>query len=501
MAAAPSRGYTPRMVRVRIGPSPTGDPHVGTAYIALFNYVFARQSGGQFILRIEDTDMARSSPAWEHMIVDALRWLGLDWDEGPDCGGPHGPYRQSERSAIYRHHAGELMARGGAYRCFCSAERLAELRLQQRQRGAPPGYDGCCRHIALADAQARAGAGEAHVVRLRVPADTQLEVPDRLRGTVRFDSHQLDDQVLLKSDGMPTYHLANVVDDHLMGITHVIRAEEWLTSSPKHLLLYAGFGWEAPQFVHMPLLRNPDKSKISKRKNPVSLNYYREAGFLPSALLNYLGMMGWTMPDGRERFSVAEMTAAFTFDRISLGGPIFDVQKLTWLNGLALREMPAAALIEKLTGGGFSPQRLAEVMPLVHARMDKLEDFFEHTSFFFTGDVTYAPEILAALVPKNRSVKEALAALEEVLAHLDAQPQLLAEPLEAAMRALCERLKWPSKELFMSLRLAVSGRRATPPLFETMAVLGKERCRRRLRQALLQLRRTPPPTAASAVAK
>jgi glutamyl-tRNA synthetase len=476
------------MVRVRIGPSPTGDPHVGTAYIALFNYVFAKKHGGQFLLRIEDTDQVRSDPAWEKMIIDALRWLGLTWDEGPDIGGPHGPYRQSERRAIYAEHAAMLLERGAAYHCFCTAERLEQLRIQQRQRNVASGYDGRCRLLTPDEVRARLADGTPHVLRLKVPREGSIVITDKLRGQIPFEHHQVDDQVLLKSDGMPTYHLANVVDDHLMGITHVIRAEEWITSTPKHVLLYRGFGWEAPEFVHMLLLRNADKSKISKRKNPVSLNYYRQAGYLPEAMLNYLGMMGWTMPDAREKFTLADMIDNFTFERISLGGPVFDVGKLTWLNGLYLRERPVSDLIERWRQTIFTDEALLKVAPLVHERIEKLEDFLDHTSFFFSGDLTYDADALKELVPKKREPADAIAALEAVLEVIDASPDIEVSHIETALRELCDKLGWKTKELFMPVRVAVTGRKATPPLFDTMAMLGKERCRRRLRGAVTALK-------------
>jgi glutamyl-tRNA synthetase len=475
------------MVRVRIGPSPTGDPHVGTAYIALFNYVLAKQHGGQFILRVEDTDRERSKPAWEQMIIDALHWLGLQWDEGPDIGGPCGPYRQSERGPVYREHVQVLLERGAAYPCFCTQERLEQLRLQQRQRGVASGYDGFCRHLDPSEVAAHMRAGTPYVVRLKVPKEKTTVFKDRLREEVVFENHQIDDQILLKSDGMPTYHLANVVDDHLMGITHVMRAEEWITSTPKHILLYEGFGWTPPQFIHMPLLRNQDKSKISKRKNPVSLNFYKQAGFLPEAMLNYLAMMGWTMPDGREKFTVQDMVEHFSFDRMSLGGPVFDVAKLTWLNGLYIREETAAQMVSRWKTTVFTDEALARVAPLVHERVEKLEDFLEHTSFFFTGQVAYDAEAMAAMVPKGKDKADAVKALEGVLEFIDTQADTDAVTMEQGLRALCEQNGWKTKELFMPVRVAVTGRKATPPLFETMAVLGKERCRRRLRAAIAQL--------------
>lgn len=476
------------MVRVRIGPSPTGDPHVGTAYIALFNYAFAKKHGGQFILRIEDTDQVRSDPAWEQMIIQALKWLGLQWDEGPDVGGPHGPYRQSERREIYAKHTQMLLDRGAAYHCFCTSERLEQLRIQQRQRGVASGYDGRCRLLTPDEVKARLADNVPFVVRLKVPRDGNIGFTDKLRGEVTFENHQVDDQVLMKSDGLPTYHLANVVDDHLMGITHVMRAEEWITSTPKHVLLYRGFGWDAPEFIHMPLLRNQDKSKISKRKNPVSLNYYRQAGYLPEAMLNYLAMMGWTMPDGREKFTLQDMIDSFTFERISLGGPVFDVPKLTWLNGLYIREHKPEEMVSRWRDTILTDKALATVAPLVHERIEKLEDFIDHINFFFNGDITYDAEAQKELTPKKREPAEAVKALEAVLEVIDSLPELKASVMEEKMRALCDTLAWKTKELFMPVRVAVTGRKATPPLFETMEVLGKERCRRRLRGAITFLK-------------
>ena len=292
-------------VRTRVAPSPTGDPHVGTAYMALFNLVLARSQGGRFVLRIEDTDQERSSPAFETAIMDALRWAGLDWDEGPDVGGEFGPYRQSERLAMYQQHAEELVASGGAFRCFCSKERLDALRRSQQANRETPRYDGLCRGLTPAESRDRAAKGEAYVVRLDVPESGTCRFSDRIRGDVEIPWGQVDMQVLVKSDGFPTYHLAAVVDDHLMGITHILRGEEWLSSMPKHQLIYDYLGWSPPAHYHLPLLRNPDGSKVSKRRNPTGLNYYRRSGYLPEALRNYLALMGWSMPDERERSSAS----------------------------------------------------------------------------------------------------------------------------------------------------------------------------------------------------
>jgi glutamyl-tRNA synthetase len=477
------------VVRTRIAPSPTGDPHVGTAYVALFNYAMARKHGGQFVLRIEDTDRQRSSAASEEMIFDGLRWLGLDWDEGPDVGGPHGPYRQSERSAIYTEHADRLVATGAAYPCFCSRERLAELREEQRQAKAQLGYDGHCREIPPEETQRRIDAGDEHVIRLKMPDEGEIVVNDLLRGEVRFDASQIDDQVLIKSDGFPTYHLANVVDDHLMKISHVIRAEEWISSLPKHVQLYRAFGWDEPVFCHLPLLRNTDKSKISKRKNPVSLNHYRRAGYLPEAMLNYLALMGWTMPDERDQFSLSEFVDNFDLAKISLGGPVFDLTKLTWLNGRYIRDLTPQELLERLRAGLLSDDYLLDVIPLAHERIDTLQDFFSYADFFFTGNVEYDEAARSKLVASDRTAPQTAKAFRLLLEeNLDPILNWQPEVIEAAMREFCERHDWTPKQLFMPVRVAVTGRAATPPLFETMAVLGKEVCRSRLRGAIDVLR-------------
>ncbi|RME07222.1 MAG: glutamate--tRNA ligase [Deltaproteobacteria bacterium] len=480
---------TNRPVKVRIGPSPTGDPHVGTAYIALFNYVFARSQGGSLILRIEDTDQSRSHPAYEAALIEALHWLGLTWDEGPDVGGPSGPYRQSERTSIYREHVEILLERGAAYRCFCTPERLEEVRRRQRAAKETTRYDRFCLTLSPAEIEARLAQKVPFVVRLRMPDAGETVVPDRLRGNVVFQNALIDDQVLLKSDGFPTYHLANVVDDHLMGVTHVIRAEEWINSTPKHLRLYEAFGWTPPTFVHMPLLRNKNGSKISKRKNPTSILYYRRAGYLPQALLNFLGMMGWTMPDGREVFSVDDMIREMSFDRIHLGGPVFDLDKLTWLNGMHIRAMSPQALLEYLETHFLNRRYLAQILPLVHERIETLAEFIPKTDYFFAADLSYDP---TTLLPKKRSKGETVKVLKELLERLDRQITWGTEEIETLLRSFCEEIGWKSGELFMMVRIIVTGRKATPPLFETMAVLGREICRWRMRKALETIQRAKP---------
>jgi len=470
-------------VRVRIAPSPTGDPHVGTAYIALFNYVFAKQQGGTFVLRIEDTDQARARADSERMIFDALRWTGLSWDEGPDVGGPFGPYRQSERSELYREHAGQLLERGQAYRCFCTEDRLAKLRVQQQAEKRNPGYDGHCRGLDPAESRNRAAGGEPHVIRLRVPIDGPIEFVDLLRDKVTRDAREIDDQVLLKSDGMPTYHLANVVDDHLMEITHVVRAEEWISSTPKHVLLYRAFGWEQPVWIHMPLLRNPDKNKtkISKRKHPVSINYYRDTGILPQALLNFLGIMGWSFGGDREKFTLAEMTEVFSWDKVSLGGPVFDLAKLHWLNEQYIHELSVDALADAAIDWRLNRDYFLRVLPLIQRRIKKLDEIIPLTEFLFSGDLDYAPVHNDLVVPDvaPADVGKALLALIE---RYETREGFTLPILEEETTAWYTGLGWQRNHALTLLRLAITARRASPPIFETMTVLGKEISRRRLRK-------------------
>jgi len=473
-------------VRVRVAPSPTGPPHVGTAYIALFNYAFARSQGGQFILRIEDTDRERSSSQSERAILEALRWLGLHWDEGPDIGGACGPYRQSERFELYRTYAQQLLERGDAYRCFCTPERLANLRRAQQAQRLSPGYDGLCRALSLQEVQEKLRAGLPYTIRLKVPTEGETRYQDLVRGTISFRNAEIDDQILLKSDGFPTYHLANVVDDHLMGITHVCRAEEWITSTPKHVLLYKAFGWQMPVFIHMPLLRNKDKSKISKRKNPVSLTWYKEQGYLPEAILNFLGLMGWSMSDGREVFSLQEMIEEFAWDRVKTSGPVFDLQKLEWLNGYYIRNLTTQELLERLLEGGYTSRlaepadRLLAITRLVQERLKRLAEFDELTGFFFEREPYEADDLL----PKKRDGAFARQVLLAARALLQGLEDWRAEPIEVAVRDMCESQGWRRGDAYMPLRVAVTCRRVSTPLFETMEILGKQECLARLEIAI-----------------
>ena len=336
--------------------------------------------------------------------------------------------------------------------------------------------------------------GETFVVRMAMPRTGETVFIDKLRGEVKFENAQIDDQILLKTDGFPTYHLANVVDDHLMQITHVIRAEEWLSSTPKHVVLYQSFGWQAPEWVHMPLLRNADKSKISKRKNPVSLDYYQDAGFLPEALLNYLGTMGWSISGDREKFTLDEMVEAFDFGRVSLGGPVFDLVKLSAMNADYLRALPDAEIVRRLRAWRLSDEKLASLVPLVRERIQRLDEFLPLTDFFFSGDVDYAP-VQKELALKNRTPKDVMDALTTFGEELDTARDFSITGLDALARAFAEKSGWSTKELFMLLRLAATGKKATPPLFETLAGLGRELVRRRIRQCVEYIKKMPAPKA------
>jgi glutamyl-tRNA synthetase len=466
-------------VRTRIAPSPTGDPHVGTAYVALVNYAFARQHGGQFLLRIEDTDRARSTPESERAILRSLRWLGLEWDEGPDVGGPHGPYRQSERTAIYREHVDRLLAEGHAFRCFCTAERLEEMRQAQRLAKRPPRYDGTCLALPLAESEERAQR-EPFVVRLRVPSTGSVTIVDLRRGPVTFDWDTVDMQVLLKSDGMPTYHLANVVDDHLMGISHVIRGEEWLSSAPKHVLLYEYFGWQPPALLHLPLLRNPDKSKLSKRKNPTSILFYERMGYLPEALLNFLGLLAAGGSD-EELLSLAGVIERLRIDDISLGGPVFDVAKLDWLNGRYLRDLGPAAFVERIATWSGGRDRFAHIAELAQSRIERLSDLGPLLSFFYAGRVAINAESFGGTRLAADEIRRALAL---AMWELESAEPFDKHAIEQVLKDVAERLGRKFRDLARPYYVAMTGSPTSVPLFDAMEILGRDICRERFRAAL-----------------
>lgn len=470
-------------VRTRIAPSPTGDPHVGTAYIALFNLCFAKQHGGQFILRIEDTDQTRSTPEYEKAILDSLRWLGLDWDEGPDVGGDKGPYRQSERKDIYREHAEILRKSGNAFPCFCSDERLAQVRKEQTEaKASNKGYDGHCLTLEASEIETRLAAGESHVWRLNVPREGACEVNDLLRDPISIEWSTVDMQILLKSDGLPTYHFANVVDDHLMEITHVLRGEEWISSAPKHLLLYQAFGWEPPVFCHLPLLRNPDGSKLSKRKNPTSIRYYERAGILPEALVNFLGRMGWSMPEGEEKFSIEQMQKNFDIMRVSLGGPVFDVDKLRWLNGKWIREdLSTEQFAERMMGWAINRDYLMPIIPLIHERVDTLAEVVPMITHFLSGNPALSEE---SFVHKKVTPEQCKQILVFAGWRLEGLSEWSSEALKERLSGLAQDMELKQGVMNIPLFLALSGRSVSTPLYETLAILGPDVSRVRLRLAV-----------------
>ncbi|WP_367110764.1 glutamate--tRNA ligase [uncultured Psychrobacter sp.] len=472
---------TSRPVRTRIAPSPTGFPHVGTAYIALFNLAFAKAHGGEFILRIEDTDQTRSTEQSEQMILDALRWVGLDWAEGPDVGGPHAPYRQSERADIYKKYAEQLLNDDHAFRCFCTAEELDAMRAEQMARGETPRYDGRYADLPRAESDQMAGDGKPFVIRMRVPKNGVCKVEDMLRGTVEIPWEQVDMQVLLKTDGLPTYHLANVVDDHLMQISHVMRGEEWLNSAPKHQLLYDYFGWEMPVLCHMPLLRNPDKSKLSKRKNPTSITYYRDAGVLPEALLNYLGRMGYSLPNDAEKFTLDEMIESFDIQRVSLGGPIFDIEKLNWLNAEWLRELTPEELKNRILDWANNSDKLTAMAAAIQPRIELLSDAVNWGGFYFQN----VPKITAEdFNHKTLSAEQIMEILQLAIWQLEALPKWSEDNIYATMKGLSAALDIKMRDFIAPFFIAIAGSSSSTPVMNSMWIIGADMTLIRLRHAV-----------------
>ena len=469
--------------RVRIAPSPTGDPHVGTAYIAVFNYLYAKHFGGTFILRIEDTDQSRSRPAYEKSIFDALRWCGLEWDEGPDVGGAYGPYRQSERFETYKKHALELLDRGEAYKCFCTAQDLSEMRELAAKRGGRGGYDRRCRTLSPQEVKAREDKEFPYVIRLKVPTSGECVYEDTIHGRITAPWADIDDQILLKSDGFPTYHLANVVDDHLMKITHVIRGDEWMSSTPKHICLYQAFGWTPPVFTHMPLLLGKDGKKLSKRKNPTSIFYFRDSGYLPEALLNFLTLMGYSMTENREKYSLEEIVREFDPTRIGGSGAFFDIQKLDWLNQKYIIEsIPQEKLWGRIEKWGFHTQFLEKLMPLVHTRIKTFGDFIKLCDFLFINELSLTPN---QLLPKNTSPETASALLQCLIWRLDELEDWSGTALETASHEVADCFAIHHKKIMMALLFpTIMGKNFGPPLFDSVTLLGKDRTRVRMMQAI-----------------
>lgn len=471
-------------VRTRVAPSPTGDPHVGTAYIALFNICFAKQMGGKFILRIEDTDQKRSSLESEQTIYNALRWLGLDWDEGPDVGGEFGPYRQSERAEIYQKYCQQLIDNGHAFYCYRTPEELEQLRSARKEQGLHSALKYSDLKLPDDEVAKRKQEGAPFVVRMHVPEeDGKCVVNDMLRGDIELDWAQVDAQILLKSDGLPTYHLANVVDDHLMQITHVLRGEEWINSAPKHKLLYQYFGWEMPVLCHLPLLRNPDKSKLSKRKNPTGILYYKDMGFMPEALINYLGRMGWSMPDESEKFTLEQMLENFDVNRVSLGGPIFDVEKLKWLNGKWLREdLTVEQLAERLQDWAFNKDNVINVLTQMQPRMETFSDLAPAAAFLFSGLLNLSESDFTEA--SKLEVEQQVEILQFSLWRLEALQNFQRDAIFTELKSLSDALEIKLKNFLAPLFVAIAGSTASISVMDSMALLGPDITRARLRQAI-----------------
>jgi len=492
-------------VRVRFAPSPTGLQHIGGFRTALFSWLLARHTGGQFLIRIEDTDTARSIPGAIEALLGGYEWLEMNWDEGPVVGGPYGPYFQTQRRALYASCAARLIEIGAAYCCFCTPERLQEVREAQRQAGQPPRYDRLCRALPVDVAVARAAAGEAFVVRLATPLEGQTIVDDELRGAVVFENANLDDPVLLKTNGLPTYHLAHIVDDHFMGITHVIRAEEWISSAPLHVVIYHALGWAVPRLVHVPdVLGREGGKKLSKRFGAIPILEYRDLGYLPEAVLNYMALLGWSYDGETDVLSRDELIAAFSLDRVGTAPARYDEERLLWLNGvyirhLSLDELTGRALpfMERSGAEGGLPDVVARpldraytshVLALEQERMKTLAEAPSLTAFFFTPTLSYAASELLA---KRMTQSQSLEGLRRTHDLLTSMLEWNAAAMETPLRALVEELGLKPIQLFTAIRVAVTGRTISPPLFETMEVLGRSTTLARLEKAIALLRAWP----------
>jgi glutamyl-tRNA synthetase len=486
-----------QQVRTRFAPSPTGFLHVGSIRTALFAWLFARHNGGVFVLRIEDTDATRKVEGAVEAIQDDLRWLNLDWDEGPVVGGKFGPYIQSERLPKYKEAARQLLEKGAAYKCYCSQERLEKLHEFQAKNKIPPGYDRCCRNLTEDERAQKEKEGIIPVIRLKTALQGQTVIHDLIWGDVVFKNNLVEDLVLLKSDGYPTYHLANIVDDHDMLITHVIRAEEWMSSTPCHIMLYNAMGYEVPQFAHLPMLLGSDRSKLGKRHGSTSIRQFREQGYLPETMINFLALLGWSLDDKTEIISRDDLIKHFSLERVSKTAAIFNHEKLQWMNGQYMRKLTPDDFIKRampfLEKGlpveikrPLSEDYAKKVLALGQDRARLLAEVADLTEFFFTEQLYYDSQLLLG---KDMTAESTLNALKVTRERLEKQAAFDAVSLEAMMRPLCEELKLKAGQLFGAVRTAISGRTATPPLFQMMAVLGKERTLVRIDDAIKCLAR------------
>ena len=484
-----------KTVRTRFAPSPTGAPHVGNMRTALFAWLLARHHGGRFIVRIEDTDVARRAEGAVESLLSSLRWLGLDWDEGPEVGGDYGPYIQSQRLELYHQAARRLVSEGYAYHCYCTPERLEEMRAEQVRRKQPPGYDRHCRDLREEERAQREADGITPVVRFKVPLSGQTAYDDLIWGNVKFENSNLDDLVLLKSDGYPTYNLANVVDDHEMEISHIIRGEEFLSTTPHHVLLYQALGYEPPQFAHLPRVLGADRSKLSKRHGAVSMNEFYETGYLPDALVNFLALLGWSLDDRTDIMSRQQLIENFSLERISKTAAVFNRDKLNWMNGVYIRNLTPDQFFEavqpylmaNVVAGETlitNEQYVRDILPLVQERARTLVEVVDLTSYFFVDELDYDTDLL---IGKDMTPQSTAKALEIACQRLEQLSSFDAGSLEAMLRPLAVELGLKTGQLFGALRTATTGRTAAPPLFQTMAVLGRERSLKRIKAAIARL--------------
>jgi glutamyl-tRNA synthetase len=479
-----------RPIRVRYAPSPTGFPHVGNIRTALFNWLFARHTGGKFIVRIEDTDVPRTVPGALEAILDSLRWMGLDWDEGPEVGGSFGPYFQSQRLNLYREVAERLVKQDHAYNCFCSSERLEIMRAEQTKNKLPPGYDRHCRTLSEAERAQKIAEGIKPVVRFKTPLEGQTRFQDLLRGDVSFENNTIDDFVLLKSDGYPTYHLANIIDDHLMEISHVLRAEEWLSSTPRHVMLYNAVGFEPPIFAHLPMILGPDRSKLSKRHGATALTDYRDQGYLPETMLNFLALLGWSLDEKSELFTRQELVEKFSLERISRTAAIFNKEKLDWMNGIYIRGLSVEDFMKRVLpflDKTFGPEikrpldeeYIKKILPLIKERAKTLTEVKDLIGFFFEDHYNYSQKDLLIKGTDLQFTNNAYIQTQKVI---ESTP-FNVEDLEKEFRVLADLLGLKPGQLFSSLRMAVTGRAVSPPLFETIVVMGEKRVKDHIRDA------------------
>jgi glutamyl-tRNA synthetase len=482
--------------RVRFAPSPTGRFHIGGARTALYNYLLARQTGGSFILRIEDTDQKRYDPEAQNEIMESLRWLGLEWDEGPDIGGPFEPYKQSDRLSFYHEIAEELIDRGSAYYCFCSPERLKRVRQEQQKQKLPPRYDGLCRRLAKEEAQSRVDSGESHVIRFKTPTFGKTTAVDFLRDPITVENATIDDYILVKSNGIPVYHLAAMSDDHLMEITHVFRGSEWLATFPLHVLIYQALEWDQPIWIHLSLFLNPTgKGKLSKRhaidpKSGVKSVYtldLRDMGYLPEAVNNWCALMGWSYDDHTELFPMPDLIEKFSIEKLSPSPAAVNFSKLDHFDGIYIRNLPAQELQSRIhpfftkAGVEVDPDKLEDITPLIQERIRTLDEAVEMAGFFFQDDITIEPELL---IGKNMTVEESALAAQRALEVITFLPTFETETLEQSLRDLADELDLKAGQLFGILRIAITGQRVSPPLIESMEVIGKSKVIERIQFAL-----------------